>query len=172
VTDYTTIFVAGLSGLFGVAGGWLTGRQHRKTTEAQLDADRWKTDDQRHHEAIERRLENYREFLDVERELRVMAASSENFEQKTFEEWLARFNRTYNLLVLTGSGRARREAGGLLTEIRGMEDDRMADDSDDPFALKVRRAYSSHEKNLTKIRDDLIEQMRADIGSDEESADG
>jgi hypothetical protein len=162
-----TALVAAITGFStlsaGIGGAYLTARQQSETARRGVEAEREKAETERQQTALDRRLSTYREFLDVERQLRMLVASGRDFTSDEFFDWLSSFNRTYNLLVLTGTREARRRADGLFTELQAMEHERIDDQSEAIFADKLRNAYLGHDKRLRDIRDDLIETMRQDV---------
>jgi hypothetical protein len=165
----STALVAGITGistlLAGIGGGWVSAHQQSETARRQLDADREKAERQREEEALDRRLENYRDFLDVERQLRRLVSSNQSSPStdSDFYEWLASFNRAYNLLVLTGTDEARRGAEEVFNRLGEMDRDRLADQSASSFSEKLVNAYARHDAELRKIRDELIQTMREDV---------
>jgi hypothetical protein len=163
----TAALVAAITGIStvtaGISGAYLTARQQAATAERELGAERQKIDSERRQKALDRRLETYRELLDIERQLRMLVASGRDFASVEFEDWLASFNRTYNLVVLTGTRETRAQADRLYAELAAMDRERIHDPSDADFAAKLRDAYADHDEKLREIRDDLIETMRRDV---------
>jgi hypothetical protein len=171
----STVWVAVVTGIStisaGVGGAYLTARQQGETARREVDARREQAAAEAHQQVVDRRLESYREFLDVERQLRMLVASGRDFANAEFEEWLATFNRTYNLVVLTGTRAAHEHAEKLFTELRVMDGERMADQSSADFAEKFRNAFANHDDTLRQIRDDLIDTMRSDVAPDRDDVE-
>jgi hypothetical protein len=163
----STALVAAITGIStlaaGVGGAWVTARQQSETTRRQLEAEREKAGREREAQALDRRLENYREFLDVERQLRMLVSSTETFASTEFDEWLVSFNQAYNLLVLTGTDNARLGADKFFSRLGEIDRDRLGDQSDATDSEKLVRAYGRHDAELRSIRDELIQTMRDDV---------
>lgn len=157
----STALVALITGIStvsaGVGGAYLTARQQIESARRQFEAERQKAETERLEQASDRRLETYREFLDVERKLRGLVAA-DPFDSAAFSEWLDSFNRAYNLLVLTGTPGARDVADRLFEKLREMDRE-----SDGDYAYKFRVAYQDQDAALREIRDELIETMRDDV---------
>ncbi len=163
----STALVAGITGistlLAGVGGAYVSAHQQSEAARRQLEAEREKAERQREEQALDRRLDNYREFLDVERQLRMLVSSNQSFPSTVFYEWLASFNRAYNLLVLTGTDEARNGAEKVFNRLGEMDRDRLQDQSASSFAEKLVSAYGRHDAELRRIRDELIQTMRTDV---------
>jgi hypothetical protein len=166
----STVWVAVVTGVStisaGVGGAYLTARQQGETARREVEARREQAATEWQQQVLDRRLESYREFLDVERQLRMLVASGRDFSNAEFEDWLVTFNRTYNLVVLTGTRAAHEHAEKLFAELRVIDRERMEDQSSADYAKKLRRAFANHDDTLRQIRDDLIDTMRMDVAPD------
>jgi hypothetical protein len=167
----TTAIVAAITGISAVAAGtgtaYVTARQHGETVRSQLEGEREKADAQRREVAVDRLRETYREFLDVERQLRMLVASGRDITPVQYEEWIMSFDRSFNLLALTGTPAAHVGAEQLFQVLDGIDRERIDDDSNAPFAEKLRAAYRNHNEKMLEIRDNLIGTMRNDLSADD-----
>jgi hypothetical protein len=163
----STALVAAITGASTVAGGagaaLITALQQGRTARHQLEMEQKKVEGDIDRAALDRRLTTYCEFLDVERELRMLVASGREFTTDEYEQWLANFNRSFNLLALTGTPEAREEAAAMFNELDGIDRDRLGDESGETFAQKLRGAYQTHNAKMVEIRSELIETMSADV---------
>jgi hypothetical protein len=163
----TTALVAAITAIStlsaGIGGAYVTAHQQSETARRQLEAEREMAGRKREEQALDRRLENYREFLDVERQLRRLVSSNQTFPSTEFYDWLASFNRAYNLLVLTGTDEARSGAEKLFNKFGEMDRDRLNDQSTISFSEKLVHAYGRHDAELRRVRDELIQTMRKDV---------
>lgn len=156
----STVLVAAVTGIStvsaGVGGAFLTARHQARAAQAQVES-AWRQD------SVNRLRETYREFLDAERELRLLVASPRDFAQEEYDAWLASFIRTYNFLLLTGTPEARHGADLLFAAFGEMESERLSDESSTSFGDKLRNAYADHQEQLQELRDAVIETMRQDV---------
>src|SRR5919197_5405573 len=88
------LLATALGGGLTVLGTFITAYFQNRTKKDELVSQRQETERVERREALERRLENYREFLGLEQGLRAMVASSTRVTLKAYEDWYASFDRS------------------------------------------------------------------------------
>src|SRR5262249_30214139 len=111
---------------------------------------------------VDRRVETYRDLLDVERRLRRLLASRRSFSREEYSKWWAEYQKLHNLTVITGTESVRTSSESLANLYGRIDADRMSFGSE-RLADALTRAFLRHEPEIEGIRVQLVEAMRADV---------
>jgi hypothetical protein len=161
--DATTILTAAIAGLAGIGGGWLSMRQQVATMREQLRAERDRARETRSDEKLDRRLDAYLSFLNVERRLRTLLASKRSFSQAEYAKWTGEFLPLYHLVVLAGTESVRLLADDLFGLFQQIDNERI-NLGGERFADALVHAFQHYEVELERTELPLIAAMRRDVG--------
>jgi hypothetical protein len=168
--DVTTIVTAAVAGMSGIGGGYLGMRQQlqavREQFRAELEREREQRQEERQDRRLDMRLDTYHRFLDIERRLRRLLASSRTFSENEYGKWSSEFNELYHLVALIGTEQVQMLADRMLGLFRSMDTDRMRLGGE-RLADDLKAAFRRYETELEETRVALMAAMRRDVAAPE-----
>jgi hypothetical protein len=149
--DVGTVVVAGITAAAAISGTLIgvVAQNHnaRKTREDALR---------------DQKRTAYREFLDVEHELRTALASSGKFTTAEYSRWANRFFEQFHLVELIAPPDVCALARQLNSHFAAIENQRLNAEGGD-LLERLTNAYGAHEDAIEGTRGRLVEAMRADV---------
>lgn len=139
-------------------------RQQVATMREQLRAERDRAHETRDEQKLDRRLDAYHEFLNVERRLRTLLATKKSFSQAEYARWTGEFLPLYHLVVLTGTEAVRSLADDLFGLFQQIDNERI-NLAGERFADALVHAFQRYEADLERTRLRLIAAMRQDVAT-------